>query len=63
MIRVGEYVWFVFAHRNYTAKVIEDRGNIGVDGRRLLRLRTRDGSEFELPETELINLGKAILRK
>jgi hypothetical protein len=36
---VGSKVKFVFGLNEVTAIVIEDRGNLGVGGRRLLRVR------------------------
>ena len=36
---VGSKVKFVFGLNEVTATVIEDRGNLGVGGRRLLRVR------------------------
>jgi len=40
------------------ATIIEDRGNIGVDGRRLLRIKvdsatTSESAVFEVPETDV----------
>lgn len=40
---VGSDVAFAFGGRRVVAKVIEDRGHLGVGGRRLLRVRV-DGS-------------------
>jgi hypothetical protein len=51
---VGSRVKFVFGLDEVTATVIEDRGNIGIGGRRLLRVRvdisdTSEPIELEIP--------------
>jgi hypothetical protein len=57
LFRVGDWVTFRYGAGDVTAQVIEDRGPLGVNGRRLYRVRlTRDFAEpdsFELPEEEL----------
>jgi hypothetical protein len=55
--RVGDWVAFRFGAGDATAQVIEDRGPIGVNGRRLYRVRLTlaftEPDSFELPEEEL----------
>ena len=56
--RVGSRVTFTFGGRKVTGIVIEDRGHIGVGGRRLLRVRIEltgvaEPIEVEMPESEL----------
>lgn len=57
IFKVGDWVTFPYGTRNAIARVIEDRGNIGVRGRRLLRIELdhSDGepSRFEMPEEEM----------
>ena len=54
---VGDWVTFPFGFQNAVAKIIEDRGPIGVKGRRLYRVELlRDGLEpdrFEVREDDL----------
>jgi hypothetical protein len=56
--KVGDWVTFPWEPGKVIAKIIEDRGPIGVGGRRLYRIeRTWDEGEpdrFEVPEVELI---------
>lgn len=57
-LRVGSKVRLVFGVHEVTATVIEDRGNLGVGGRRLLRIRldipdTSEPIELEMPADEL----------
>lgn len=57
-LRVGDRVAFDMGAYRAVGEITEDRGNIGVGGRRLLRIRTdaRDGLEplwIELPEEEV----------
>jgi hypothetical protein len=57
-LRVGDRVAFDMGTYRAVGEITEDRGNIGVGGRRLLRIRTdaRDGLEslwIELPEEEV----------
>jgi hypothetical protein len=55
---VGDRVAFDFGTYRAVGEITEDRGDIGVGGRRLLRIRT-DGGEsvdpmwIELPEAEI----------
>ena len=56
--RVGDRVAFDMGTYREVGEVTEDRGKIGVGGRRLLRIRTdaRDGMDplwIELPEEEV----------
>jgi hypothetical protein len=56
--RVGDRVAFDIGTYREVGEITEDRGNIGVGGRRLLRIRTdvRDGMDpiwIELPEDEI----------
>ena len=53
---VGDKVTFRLGTQRLRGKVIEDRGAIGVSGRRLLRIRVgsdRDMREVELPADEV----------
>jgi hypothetical protein len=55
--RVGDRVSFLYGPRRVQADVIEDRGPIGVNGRRLFRVRLElvgtEASCFEIPEVNL----------
>lgn len=57
--RVGDLVRIRLAGTIYTARVVEDRGRIGVGGRRLLRIELLDGEEgeearrFEVPAAQV----------
>jgi hypothetical protein len=58
-IEVGEWVLVPFGGDPLEAQVVEDRGNLGYKGRRLLRVAvpTEEGGEpveFEVPEADLI---------
>jgi hypothetical protein len=48
---VGDKVTFRIGAQRLRGKVIEDRGAIGVSGRRLLRIRI--GSDHDVREVEL----------
>ena len=54
---VGDRVVFRFGATDRTGVVIEDRGSIGVGGRRLFRIRSEDDPyfpfEIELPAVEM----------
>jgi hypothetical protein len=50
---VGSKVKFVFGLAEVTGIVIEDRGNLGVGGRRLLRVRFQIEGAGEPFETEI----------
>ena len=57
-IQVGDLVSWPVPWGAINARVVEDRGNIGVRGRRLVRIRTLDELEdaridFEVPAEEL----------
>jgi|HubBroStandDraft_6_1064221.scaffolds.fasta_scaffold223400_3 hypothetical protein len=57
-IKVGDRVKVLFGPNRIPAVVIEDRGNIGVGGRRLVRVRVKvddlgNVREFECPADEL----------
>jgi hypothetical protein len=54
--RVGDWVSFDYGSRKELAKVIEDRGGLGVRGRRPYRIQPdpeRESSAYEMPEDEL----------
>ena len=56
--RVGAKVKLLLAGREITATVVEDRGPVGVKGRRLLRVRldlqdTSEPVEFEIPAADV----------
>jgi hypothetical protein len=58
-IEVGEWVLVPFGGDPLEAQVVEDRGNLGYKGRRLLRVAVpmEEGGEpveFEVPEADLI---------
>jgi hypothetical protein len=57
-LSVGSRVKFVFGVDEVTATVIEDRGNVGYKGRRLLRVRldiddVAEPIELEIPEVDV----------
>ncbi len=61
-LRVGDRVKLRFGRRDVTGTVIEDRGRIGVNGRRLLRVKVElepslEPMELEVPATELARAG------
>jgi hypothetical protein len=55
--KVGDWVSFQYGPRQVWAQVIEDRGCLGVNRRRLYRIRVGEESEesraFEMPEDDL----------
>ena len=54
--RVGDNVAFRIGSQRLLGRVVEDRGGIGVAGRRLLRIRVgadSEAQEFELPAEEV----------
>lgn len=57
---VGDIVSFSFGLRNVAAQIIEDRGPIGVKGRRLYRVRFDQSADepidLEIPEEEVAPL-------
>jgi hypothetical protein len=56
-LRVGDQVKIHFAGRDIVARVIEDRGLIGIKGRQLVRVSAAnlfgEPGEFELPAEEV----------
>jgi hypothetical protein len=57
-LAVGSRVKFVFGIDEVTATVVEDRGNVGIGGRRLLRVRldipdTSEPIELEIPADDV----------
>jgi hypothetical protein len=56
--KVGDWVTFPFGTRKVLARVIEDRGPIGVQGRRLFGIEIaredREPDRFEMPEDEMM---------
>lgn len=58
-LRVGSRVVYQTPYARYEAEVIEDRGNIGVNGRRLMRILTFDDYpearlDLEVPAQDLL---------
>ena len=55
--RIGDWVTFLYGPKKVSAKVVEDRGPLGVHGQRLYRVQLNedlgDSSSFEMPENEL----------
>jgi hypothetical protein len=55
--RVGDWVTFRYGVRPVVAQIIEDRGPLGADRRRLYRIRfdqeLNEPVEFEMPEDEM----------
>ncbi len=55
--RVNDWVSLLYGPRTVLAQIIEDRGPLGVRGRRLYRIRLALGQEepttFEAPEEDL----------
>lgn len=45
-LRVGDLVWIRRGLRRVEAKVIEDRGGIGVGGRQLVRIDVRVDADY-----------------
>jgi hypothetical protein len=56
-IKVGDLVRFRFGTRDVTVEVIEDRGEIGVDGRQLVAVLVPSGGDerlrLEMPADEV----------
>ncbi len=54
---VGDWVKFDYGPKKVSARIVEDRGPLGVHGRRLYRVqldeKLGDSSTFEMPENEL----------
>lgn len=60
VFRVGDWVSFRYGMRGMKAQIIEDRGRLGLNGRRIYRLRidrvdptTGEPTSFEMPEDYL----------
>jgi hypothetical protein len=56
--RVGDRVRFSFGGRPTVGTIIEDRGPLGVGGRRIIRVRvdiadTEETLEFEIPASDV----------
>jgi len=55
--RVGDWVSLLYGPRRAMARVIEDRGRLGINGRRLYRIHlnrtSEDSTAFEVPEDDL----------
>lgn len=57
-IKVGQSVVLPIGRNRLRGRVVEDRGNLGVHGERILRIQGDQGdgvppSEYEVPEGEL----------
>jgi hypothetical protein len=54
---IGDWVKFDYGPKKVSAKIVEDRGRLGVQGRRLYRVQLDEqlgeASSFEMPENEL----------
>ena len=60
-LQVGDRVGLRLGVSDVSAKIVEDRGNIGVNGRQLIRVElegppNEDRLEFELPAEEVVRL-------
>ena len=57
VFHVGDWVKFDYGPKKVSAKGVEDRGLLGINGRRLYRVQLddamADASTFEVPENEL----------
>jgi hypothetical protein len=55
-LEVGDRVSFVFGVERVIGVIVEDRGGLGVGGKRVLRVRMKldpwNTHEFEMPEDE-----------
>jgi hypothetical protein len=55
--KVGDRVTFLIGRRKLSGRIVEDRGRVGRDGRRLFAIRAKlddtEESVFELPAEEL----------
>lgn len=55
--RLGDRVGFLYGRKGQTGEIVEDRGNIGRNGRRLYRVKVREDEwntiEVEYPEEAL----------
>ncbi len=58
---IGDWVKFDYGPKKVSARIVEDRGRLGIQGRRLYRVQldvkpneeSGDASTFEVPENEL----------
>jgi hypothetical protein len=60
-LQVGDRVGLRLGVSDVSARIVEDRGHIGVNGRQLIRVElegppNEDRLEFELPAEEVIQL-------
>jgi hypothetical protein len=66
-IQVGDRIALLHWPKGDCAVVVEDRGYLGVNGRRILRIRQRydewNEVEYEIPEEEAVLLTKSTPRK
>jgi hypothetical protein len=57
LFHIGDWVKFDYGAKKVSARIVEDRGPLGVHGRRLYRVqldeKLGDASTFEMPENEL----------
>lgn len=59
LFKVGDVVSFLFGDGRATGQIVEDRGNLGIGGRRLYGIRFEinsgfgDSSYIEVPEVDL----------
>jgi hypothetical protein len=58
--KVGDYAMAQLGARKVKVRIVEDRGMIGVGGRRILRVERRGGEEmpsqtYEMPAEELVH--------
>lgn len=64
-LKIGDEVTFRVAHLTFRARVVEDRGPIGINGRQIVRVElleddeSSDADQFELPAEELERLATA----
>jgi hypothetical protein len=63
LFKIGDLVSFVYGNGTATGKVVEDRGCLGIGGRRLygIRFEINPGDEtyyIEVPEVELTRASK-----
>ena len=57
LFNIGDWVTFQYGSRRAWAQIVEDRGQIGVNRRRLYRIligdRSGESTSFEMPEADL----------
>ena len=63
LARVGDDVAFDHAGLTVTGSVVEDRGHIGVGGRRLVRVRIEMGAGVDPMFTELPDEALSIVKR